>query len=84
MGLATITAGIIIRFMNCNVEGNGIRDSAAAAHLISQVQFNGLVSYAFLLNTAVPERVIECTRVALCFTRGRPLLVLIFVRRRQD
>jgi len=34
--------GIIIRFMNCNVEGNGIRDSVSAANLVQQVQFNGL------------------------------------------
>ena len=27
---------------NCNVEGNGIRDTVSAANLVQQVQFNGL------------------------------------------
>jgi hypothetical protein len=31
--------------MNCNVEGNGIRDAASASNLVSQVQFNGLVRH---------------------------------------
>ena len=34
--------GILIRFMNNNTQGNGIRDAASAAQLISQVNFNGL------------------------------------------
>jgi hypothetical protein len=31
-----------VRFMNNNVEGNGIRDAGSAQQLISQVQFNGM------------------------------------------
>ena len=30
------------RLQNCNVEGNGIRDTVSAANLVQQVQFNGL------------------------------------------
>jgi hypothetical protein len=45
--------GIIIRFMNCNVEGNGIRDTVSAANLVQQVQFNGLTPLGTQLDAKV-------------------------------
>lgn len=35
--------GILVRFMNGNIEGNGVRDSASAAQLISQASCSALV-----------------------------------------
>jgi hypothetical protein len=47
--------GILVRFMNNNVEGNGIRDANSAQQLISQVQFNGMTP----LGTALESKVIR-------------------------
>jgi hypothetical protein len=45
--------GILVRFMNNNVEGNGIRDANAATNLVSQVQFNGMTPLGTNLDTKV-------------------------------
>lgn len=42
---------------NCNVEGNGIRDTVSAANLVQQVQFNGLTVRA--PEQAVPARLVR-------------------------
>lgn len=45
--------GILIRFMNGQQQGNGIRDVASANQLISQVQFNGLTPLGTQLDQKV-------------------------------
>lgn len=35
------TDGIVVRFMNGTIEGNGIRSEAEAAALVQQVKFSG-------------------------------------------
>lgn len=44
--LPLVFAGILVRFMNGPVEGNGIRDAMSANNLIQQVSYKtaGLVS----------------------------------------
>ena len=42
VGLTFVSHNPQVRFMNNNVEGNGIRDAGSAQQLISQVQFNGM------------------------------------------
>lgn len=41
--------------MNCNVQGNGIRDAVGATSLVGQVQFNGLTP----LGTQLDQKVIR-------------------------
>ena len=38
------SSGIVVRFMNSNIEGNGIRDAASASALVQQVRGVGLRS----------------------------------------
>lgn len=45
--------GILIRFMNGQQQGNGIRDVASANQLISQVQFNGMTPLGTQLDQKV-------------------------------
>ena len=45
--------GILIRFMNGNAQGNGIRDAASVANLVSQVQFNGMTPLGSQLDQKV-------------------------------
>jgi len=47
--------GILIRFMNNNTQGNGIRDSASAAALIQQINFSGMTP----LGTNLMNKVIQ-------------------------
>lgn len=56
--------GILVRFMNNNVEGNGIRDSTSAQQLISQVQFNGMTPLVGILATML---FVRCVFSYLCF-----------------
>ena len=52
--------GIVVRFMNCATEGNGIRDAAAASALVQQVHLDtrrGPVS----LNQPLSTSVCRCT-----------------------
>jgi len=59
--------GINIRFMNGNVEGNNIRDSASASSLVSQVQFNGLTP----LGSKLDEKVILAPNLLRSRQEGR-------------
>lgn len=34
--------GITIRWMNANVEGNNVRDSASASSIVDKIRFNGM------------------------------------------
>ena len=45
--------GILVRFMNSNVEGNGIRDTVSAQNLVGQVQFNGMTPLGSALDAKV-------------------------------
>ncbi|DBA80737.1 hypothetical protein WJX77_006553 [Trebouxia sp. C0004] len=45
--------GIVVRFMNGHVEGNGIRDPMSANNLISQVQFTGMTPLGSSLDSKV-------------------------------
>jgi hypothetical protein len=67
--------GIIIRFMNSNVEGNGIRDSVSAANLVQQVQFNGLTP----LGTQLDAKVIRPFLAQGVQSRSlqKPILVIV-------
>lgn len=67
--------GILIRFMNSTVEGNGVRDAGAAAALVAQVQFNGLTP----LGTNLDKKVIQPFLAAGVHNRNlqKPILVSI-------
>lgn len=45
--------GILVRFMNSSVEGNGIRSPEAAIALVQQIQFNGMTPLGTNLNSKV-------------------------------
>lgn len=45
--------GIVVRFMNGHVEGNGIRDALSANNLIQQVQFTGMTPLGSSLDSKV-------------------------------
>lgn len=45
--------GIVVRFMNGHVEGNGIRDALTANNLIQQVQFTGMTPLGSSLDSKV-------------------------------
>eukprot|EP00891_Asterochloris_glomerata_P001236 jgi/Astpho2/1236/Aster-07086 len=76
--------GIVIRFMNSNVQGNGIRDSAAAAQLLQQVNFNGLtplgtnlISKASqvlspIVHSCLQSRSLDKPILVICITDGEP------------
>ena len=57
--------GILIRFMNSGLQGNGIRDAASAANLVAQVQFNGMTP----LGTALDQKVMLPT-LPVCFVQN--------------
>ena len=64
--------GILVRFMNGTLEGNGIRDSASAAQLISQVSCSalalaGLVCFARACLLAMWRTGAMASRTALLF-----------------
>lgn len=67
--------GILVRFMNGTLEGNGIRDSASAAQLISQVQFTGMTP----LGTSLNQKVIQPFLMGGIQNRNisKPILVII-------
>lgn len=69
------TNGINIRFMNCNVQGNNIRDSISASNLVSQVQFNGLTP----LGSKLDEKVMRPFIVDPVQSRSlqKPVLVIV-------
>jgi len=67
--------GIIIRFMNCGVEGNGIRDTTSASNLVSQVQFNGLTPLGTNLNSKVIQPFLA--NAVQSRTLQKPILVII-------
>ena len=48
-------AGISVRFMNANMQGDNIRDSAAAANLVARCQFSGMTP----LGTQMYERILK-------------------------
>lgn len=73
--------GINIRFMNCTVEGNQIRDSVSASNLVSQVQFNGLTPLGSKLDekvmrpfvvTPVQSRSLQKPVLVIAITDGEP------------
>lgn len=47
--------GISIRFMNSPVNGDGIKDAAAANNVVAQVQFNGLTPLGTNLDAKVSQ-----------------------------
>lgn len=47
--------GISIRFMNSSVNGDHIKDAAAANNVVAQVQFNGLTPLGTNLDAKVRE-----------------------------
>ena len=49
------TAGISVRFMNANLQGDNIRNSAAAANLVARCQFSGMTP----LGTQMHERILK-------------------------
>ncbi|KAK9802942.1 hypothetical protein WJX72_002270 [[Myrmecia] bisecta] len=67
--------GILIRFMNSNVQGNGIRDATSANTLVGQVNFNGLTPLGLKLN----EKVVQPFLAAGVQQRNlqKPILVIV-------
>ncbi|MCJ1305917.1 hypothetical protein MMC08_008734 [Hypocenomyce scalaris] len=51
--VTTSVMGIVVRFMNGHVEGNGIRDAMTANNLIQQVQFTGMTPLGSSLDSKV-------------------------------
>ena len=47
--------GIQVRFLNSNVEGNGIRDEAGAMNLLSQIRYSGLTP----LGTSLDKKILQ-------------------------
>lgn len=67
-------AGISVRFMNANLQGDNIRDSAAAANLVARCQFNGMTP----LGTQMHERILKPLVEAPISRRSmqKPVLVI--------
>ncbi|KAK9804310.1 hypothetical protein WJX72_006229 [[Myrmecia] bisecta] len=74
--------GILVRFMNSPVQGNGIRDSIAAGQLIQQVQFTGLTPLGTKLHekvlqpflyTGVQQRDLQKPILVIAITDGEPV-----------
>lgn len=69
--------GILVRFMNGTLEGNGIRDSASAAQLISQASCSALVlagycaCWTFINIMATLCLLIGCITARGCFVMSR-------------
>lgn len=66
--------GILVRFMNSSVEGNGIRSAADASALLSQVRFGGTTPLAASMRTRVLERVVYAA--AAGGQLAKPVLVI--------
>lgn len=67
--------GIVVRFMNSNVEGNGVRNSVEATHLLSQVYFSGATPLGTHLNLKVIEPMI--LQRARSNTLDKPVMVVV-------
>lgn len=68
------TDGIVVRFMNGNIEGNGIHSEAEAAALIQNVKFSGTTP----LGTALDRKVLQPMVIsqARSNTMQKPVLVI--------
>ncbi|KAK9837841.1 hypothetical protein WJX74_006076 [Apatococcus lobatus] len=73
--------GISIRFMNSPVNGDNIRDAAAANNVVSQVNFNGLTPLGTNLDAKVirpmvvgpmQQRSLQKPVLIICITDGEP------------
>ncbi|KAK9823940.1 hypothetical protein WJX72_006517 [[Myrmecia] bisecta] len=74
--------GIQVRFMNSKVQGNGIRTAAAAAELVKQVSFSGMMPLGGKLNANViqpllvkpiRQRKLEKPILVFAITDGEPV-----------
>jgi len=66
--------GILVRFMNSNVEGNGIRSPADVASLLSQVQYSGLTPLATSLGSKVLKPIVFS--LAASGQLAKPVLII--------
>lgn len=67
-------AGISIRFMNSNLQGDNIRDSISAANLLARCQFSGMTPLGTQMHARILKPMVEAA-IANC-TLQKPVLVI--------
>ena len=67
-------AGISIRFMNSNLQGDNIRDSSSAANLVARCQFSGMTPLGTQMHARILKPMVEAAIANR--TLQKPVLVI--------
>lgn len=54
-----LAAGISVRFMNANLQGDNIRDTASAANLVTRCQFSGMTPLGTQMHARILKPLVE-------------------------